>query len=422
MTSMNQGPRPKLGPDGKPKKRMPPHSVGPINLLVLQPTPFCNLDCAYCYLPSRTNKAKMPMETAEKAIIRTMESGLVSKKLSIVWHAGEPLVMPRDWYREADALVQKHCAGVEVTHNFQSNAVLVNDDWCDLFKSMKTRMGVSIDGPEHIHDAHRKTRAGKGTHKSVMKGVECLNRNDVPFHIISVVTKEFLHDYEAALDFFESLTGAGLTSVGFNVEEFEGNHEDTSMDNDTGTRHLFREFLRDCHKRHAAGRLNIREVREYDKFIKQGGVRPRLMKTQQNAPFRIITVGHDGGFSTFSPELHDMAMADGEKFVFGNVHENAILDAFANPMFVRYMSDIIDGYSACSKSCAFFDVCAGGSPGNKFFELGTMAGTETLFCDYRVKETVTILRDAMGLDPIVDDHPALIPATPAVMAELAKIQ
>ena len=117
-----------------------------------------------------------------------------------------------------------------------------------------------------------------------------------------------------------------------------------------------------------------------------------------------------------------MDMGDGTKFIFGNVHENSYLDAFANPMFVRYMGDIIDGYSACSKSCAFFDVCAGGSPGNKFFELGTMAGTETLFCDYRVKETVTILRDAMGLDPIVDDHPALMPVAPAVTAELAKVR
>ena len=69
---------------------------------------------------------------------------------------------------------------------------------------------------------------------------------------------------------------------------------------------------------------------------------------------------------------------------------------------------------------SFFDVCAGGSPGNKHFELGTMAGTETLFCDYRVKETVTILRDEMGLDPIVDDHPALMPQASAAAAELSK--
>ncbi len=348
------------------------------------------------------------METAETAIVRAMESGLVADKLSIVWHAGEPLVMPKDWYREADGLVQKHCENVVVTHNFQSNAVLVTDGWCDLFKSINTRLGVSIDGPEHIHDANRKTRTGKGTHKSVMKGVECLVANGMSFHVIAVVTREFLHDFEAALDFFEMLTGKGMTSVGFNVEEYEGDHRDTTMDHADGTRRRFRAFMRECYRRHVAGRLHIREVRAYDHFVKNGGERPPILKkTQQTAPFRIITVGHDGGFSTFSPELHGVDMGNGERFVFGNVHKDAYLDAFANPVFARYMNDIIDGYSACRKACPFFDVCSGGSPGNKFFELGTMAGTETLFCDYRIKETVTVLRDEMGLSPIVADHSAL---------------
>ena len=355
----------------------------------------------------------MQLETTEKAIVRAMESGLVADKLSIVWHAGEPLVMPKAWYREADDLVRKHCESVVVTHNFQSNAVLVTDSWCDLFKSINTRLGVSIDGPAHIHDANRKTRTGRGTHESVMKGIECLTANDMSFHVIAVVTKEFLDNFEAALDYFEMLAGQGMTSIGFNVEEFEGDHRDTTLDHASGTRRRFRAFMRECYRRHVAGRLSIREVRAYDRFVKSGGERPRIMKkNQQAAPFRIITVGHDGAFSTFSPELHGADMGNGQRFVFGNVHDNAYLDAFANPVFARYMTDIIDGYSACRKTCPFFNACAGGSPGNKFFELGTMAGTETLFCDYRIKETTTVLRDEMGLDPVVAEHPALMATVP----------
>ncbi len=354
----------------------------------------------------------MQLETTEKAIMRAMESGLVADKLSIIWHAGEPLVMPQDWYREADALVRKHCGSVVVTHNFQSNAVLVTDSWCDFFKSINTRVGISIDGPENIHDVNRKTRSGKGTHKSVMKGIECLTANDVSFHVIAVVTREFLDNFEAALDYFEMLAGQGMTSIGFNVEEFEGDNRGTTLDHASRTRRQFRAFMRECYRRHVSGRLSIREVRAYDQFVTKSDQRPRMRKTQQTAPFRIITVGHDGDFSTFSPELHGADMGNGQRFIFGNVHDNAYLDAFANPAFVQYMSDIIDGYGACRKTCAFFNACAGGSPGNKFFELGTMAGTETLFCDYRIKETVTVLRDEMGLEPIVADHPALMETAP----------
>lgn len=384
-----------------------PYNIGPLELLIMQPTSFCNLNCTYCYIAeiARLNKARMTIETAEKAIERTMTSGLIDKKFTILWHAGEPLIIGHDWYRQVDALVQKHCKGVEVTHNFQSNATLVDDEWCDLLKSTKAQFGVSIDGPEHVHDMYRKTWSGKGTHAKVMKGVECLHRNDIPFHILVVVTKYFLNNYNEALDFFENI---GATSVGFNVEELEINNKNTTMNGDMDTRQLYREFMRECYQRHMAKRIDIREVRQ---MVRQPQYKKMsLVQTQVNTPFRVITVGYDGGFSTFTPELHGVEIKPGERFIFGNVYENEYLDAFANPLFANVMSEIIDGYIECKKVCPFFKDCGGGTPSNKFFELGTMAGTETLCCDYRIKENITIIQDCMGLQPIVPDHPALMSA------------
>ena len=56
--------------------------VGPLELLVVQPTPFCNLDCSYCYLPDRLDKRKITLETLEKVFNWTFSSGLVRQRMS----------------------------------------------------------------------------------------------------------------------------------------------------------------------------------------------------------------------------------------------------------------------------------------------------------------------------------------------------
>ena len=72
-----------------------------IGLLILQPSPFCNIDCDYCYLAERSSTKKMSLEVLHKTLDRVFESGLVGGQLSVVWHAGEPLAVPLAYYEEA---------------------------------------------------------------------------------------------------------------------------------------------------------------------------------------------------------------------------------------------------------------------------------------------------------------------------------
>src|SRR5438132_13119431 len=78
---------------------------GGLQLLILQPTPFCNIDCDYCYLPDRDSKARMSPEVLRAAIDRVFESGLAGEGFTVVWHAGEPLVLGTEWYDEAIAAI-----------------------------------------------------------------------------------------------------------------------------------------------------------------------------------------------------------------------------------------------------------------------------------------------------------------------------
>ena len=58
-----------------------------LGVLVIQPSPFCNINCDYCYLPDRTSTERMEFDTLRKVMQRVAESGLVGPEVSLLWHA-----------------------------------------------------------------------------------------------------------------------------------------------------------------------------------------------------------------------------------------------------------------------------------------------------------------------------------------------
>ncbi|MBA4178573.1 MAG: hypothetical protein C0505_18735 [Leptothrix sp. (in: Bacteria)] len=149
-------------------------------LLVLQPTPFCNMACSYCYLPARDKRSRMPLATVRQAARRLADDGLAGDALTVVWHAGEPLVLPPGYYAAAFEAIAAALPGVAVTHAMQTNATLISDAWCRFFVQHGVAVGVSVDGPPALHDACRRTRRGGGTSARVQAGLARLRAPDVP--------------------------------------------------------------------------------------------------------------------------------------------------------------------------------------------------------------------------------------------------
>lgn len=301
-------------------------------------------------------------------------------QLSVVWHAGEPLAAPVDFYEAAFEALQSGAAPMRFRHHFQTNGTLINDEWCALFKRWSAMIGVSIDGPREIHDAHRVDRSNRGTFDRVMRGVAKLQAFDIPFTVISVLTRTALQAPDDIWRFFETL---GATQVAFNVEETEGTNASSSLaENESEV--MFRSFLRRLVTLRS-GNPNLR-VREFD------GMRNHLtappgseMFRADNRPGAIINIDFAGNVTTFSPEL--LGLVDGRygKFHWGNVHTNEWQDIISNEGFRNAYSDILAGIRQCEDSCSYFSVCGGGNPSNKLAELGTFAGTETQYCRLHVQ-------------------------------------
>ena len=178
-------------------------------MVIIQPTPFCNINCSYCYLPDRSNKHVIAQSTIEKLFTELFASGWNNPEVTVLWHAGEPLAVPISFYREAFATIERLRPKngpwpIRVKHSFQTNGMLINEAWCDFFKEWDVGVGVSIDGPRELHDAHRKTRSGAGTFDKTIAGIRCLRDAGYPFHVLSVLSRASLEMPGELLAFYVS--------------------------------------------------------------------------------------------------------------------------------------------------------------------------------------------------------------------------
>ncbi len=151
----------------------------------------CNLDCRYCYYLDKAvqysgRQAVMSDELLEEYIRQYIEANEVPV-VQFNWHGGEPLLLGKDFYRKALKLQRKYAGGKKIENTIQTNATLVDEEWCRIFLQGKFLVGVSIDGPKDIHDAFRVTKGGKPTFDRVMNSIRMFQRTGVEFNTLSVV-------------------------------------------------------------------------------------------------------------------------------------------------------------------------------------------------------------------------------------------
>lgn len=360
----------------------------PANLLIIQASPFCNIDCSYCYLADRANKKLMTPETAEAVVKFLAGIPLAKKPLTVCWHAGEPLAVPRAFYERAFAAF---AAGpTPVQQNIQTNGTLIDDEWCRFIKKWSVHIGLSIDGPKAIHDRHRVDRAGKGTYERVMRGISKLREHDVPFSVIAVLTRDSLESPDELWSFFKS---AGISHVGFNIDEKEGVYGKPSLRN---TRHLaaFRRFMSRIAELHESDpSLQFREIEDMQGHL--AAPPGAEVERADNRPGAILNIDAEGNVTTFSPELLGRAHPAYGQFSWINVHRDSWRSLGRSPGFLRAWADIKSGIEKCRRSCQYFALCGGGCPSNKLSELGSFNAAETDFCRFHIKTVADVMIDRL---------------------------
>ena len=155
---------------------------------------MCNLHCSYCFFLNKErlypgSNFRMSDEVLETYIRQLIEYHR-TPQVTVSWQGGEPTLMGLDFYRRAlDYQKQYKKPAMVFENTMQTNGTLLNDEWCEFFKENNFLVGLSLDGPSHLHDVYRRDKRGQPTFDRVLRGLRLLQKHGVEYNILVTVNR-----------------------------------------------------------------------------------------------------------------------------------------------------------------------------------------------------------------------------------------
>tara|TARA_R110001606_G_scaffold395569_3_gene568052 strand:+ start:234 stop:1325 length:1092 start_codon:yes stop_codon:yes gene_type:complete len=352
----------------------------------------------------------MHLDLVYKLLEQLIEQRLLAQELVVVWHSGEPLVLPPSYYEEAIEGILLFCKTrlpeLSVKFDFQTNATMINSTWCDLFEkySNVVNIGVSCDGPMEFHNAFRIDWKGRGTYERTLNGMEQLESRGIQYNLIAVVSKKTLANPKHFFDFFLDKRNA-VTDFHFNIlaspintkEELNYSEHDRAQYYE-----FYRELFEYWTKSDSVGEsLPVRNFTQTLQRLASYGTpkAPDFLKLS-SAPLRSLNMDTLGNITTFyagldiSTEIH--RYGDNQGLGLGNIKDVTLKEMLSSPKLQRIINDFKRCQTSCESDCDYYTVCPGG------FELlqlskskGKIIETETTECVIHVKTLTDAVMDAI---------------------------
>ena len=181
----------------------------PLNSLLIKPAgPDCNLDCKYCFYLDRAQlfeagQHRMNDKVLSALIQQSLEQS--TGQMNYAWQGGEPTLMGLDFYKTVVELQRRHGRGKLVANAIQTNGILLDREWVEFFRKHGWLVGISLDGPAHIHNRYRKNVGGGDSHELTERGARLLLANHVAVNALSVVNAYSIRYPEAIYEYLKRL-------------------------------------------------------------------------------------------------------------------------------------------------------------------------------------------------------------------------
>ncbi|MGR5092510.1 anaerobic sulfatase maturase [Vibrio maritimus] len=370
----------------------------------------CNIDCDYCFYlekeklyPDRQNKWRMSDETLEAYIRQTIEAQK-NDLVQLTWQGGEPTLMGLEFFQKAVSLSAKYAGKKTVEHSFQTNGLLLNDDWCRFFKQHSFLVGLSIDGPADLNDCYRKNRAGKPTYAKALEAVELLKKHNVDFNTLTVVHRKNVSQPERVYQFLKNI---GSTHIQFTplVER-----EAREVKDDRLRLVLPSEALADV----TEWSVPARQYGEFLNAIFDLWVRKDIGRIYVNMFDSTLSswFGESSNICHFAPTCgHALALeANGDlyncdhyvypKHLLGNIHDKPIEEYNTSSQAIQFGKDKQETLNADCKRCTYKFACNGGCSKHRFAVSPSGLPNHNYFCQsYRLffEHTATYMREMCDL-------------------------
>jgi len=322
----------------------------PFQLLVKPTSWDCNLSCTYCFYlkteeiyPSKT-RHQMNEGVLERLIKQYLELGF---PLSVfIWQGGEPTLCGLEFFKKAVELEKRYARPEQVIGNaFQTNGILIDENWAEFFAQNNFLVGLSLDGPEQVHNFYRKTSSGKGSFDRVWRAVEILRKKQVEFNILCMVTKNSASKAGELYKFFKD---AHLNYLQF-IPALEPDPETGKLADFSPSPEEYREFLIELFERWWEDNRRI-SIREFDWLISPKTIdRPCIFSEHCSA---YLVVEHNG-------DLYPCDFFVKKDLLLGNISDNkSLVKSFKK----RQQSFSVRKHwlSPSCRACKWLRLCWGG--------------------------------------------------------------
>lgn len=331
----------------------------------------CNLRCSYCYYLDKANlyeqQPTMSDELLEEYIRQYIEAN-DAEMLTFCWHGGEPLLAGLDFYRKAMKLQKRYGKGKKIENTLQTNGVLVNDEWCSFFRDNNFLVGLSLDGPEDIHDAYRKNVGNRPTFSRVMQTVERLTRNRVEFNTLSTVNDKCEGRGLEVYNFFKSIGSHYMQFLPV-AEKIGDQKEIQSPFGDNG--HIapwsisskgLGQFLIDIYDEWIKKDVGNYFVQMFDVTLAQYyGVKPGLCAFAKSCGDGLV-VEHNGDVYSCDHFVYP-------EYLLGNIMQDDMKTLYTSQKQFRFgVSKRASLPEDCTR-CKYYFACTGGCPKHRFGEI-----------------------------------------------------
>jgi uncharacterized protein len=328
----------------------------------------CNLDCAYCFFLKKErlypdSTFRMTDEVMEQFIRQILEGHRVPE-VTIAWQGGEPTLMGLDFFRRAVEVQKKYAkAGTRIENTFQTNGILLDDDWCRFFRDNDFLVGLSMDGPKNLHDVYRKDRRGRGTFGRVFEAARLLQKNRVEFNILCTVNSTNAdHPLEVYRFFRDELSAPYIQFIPIVERENETGYQEGSTVTDRSVRpDQWGRFL----------------IAIFDEWVRRDVGRMFVVNFDGALAGWL---GMAGTVCVFAPTCglgvaleHNGDLYSCDHFVepdyfLGNILETPLAELVGSEKQRRFGAAKRDTLPRYCRECAFLAVCNGECPKNRFVE------------------------------------------------------
>ncbi len=324
-----------------------------MSIFIIKPVGLaCDLRCTYCFYegikdePCATRE-RMDEETVQAVIKEiTAHSGKVAE---FNWLGGEPLLAGLDFYEHVVALQQQHKQpGQVVINKVQTNGSHLDDAWATFFAGHRFNVGVSVDGPAHLHDRFRHTANGQSVHARIEQGIQSLRRAGVHFGTICVVNSYNVSNPDELFSYF---LGLGVKNFSFNdakgLSETDGQPLVTTVQPDAFARFMCRIF--DLWAERDDPTIIIRQIRTVMQALLGGKFQ---LCTFSNRCHDFYDINIEGDVYPCEDYTRDT------RFCYGNIRNG--LDAIKNSAQHEQFTLLTEELRRDCQTCPWWNICHGG--------------------------------------------------------------